>query len=161
MKNRTFIVLWGFLCFFLTNCDTVKKEEIKQGADPTMDKTEPKVEDVEEAVKIFNSAMVNPQREVLEELCSDQLTYGHSSGLIQNKEEFIDDLMNGPFDFSSVEALDQTVHLVGETAIVRHIFFAQATKEGEPIEIKLGNIEVFKRNEAGKWELLARQAYKL
>lgn len=161
MKNRTFIVFWGFLCLFFINCDTAKKEGIKQATDSAMDKTEPKVEDVEEAVKIFNSAMVNPQREVLEELCADQLTYGHSSGLIQNKEEFMDDLINGPFNFSSVEALDQTVHLSGETAVVRHIFFAQATKEGEPLEIKLGNIEVFKRNKAGKWELLARQAYKL
>lgn len=109
----------------------------------------------------FNRAMVDPTPELMDSLCSDELTYGHSSGLIQNKTEFISDVVNGPFDFLSVEAPDQAINLLGNTAIVRHIFLAKASNRGEPVDIRIGNVQVYQRNNDGSWKLLARQAYKL
>lgn len=116
--------------------------------------------DVADAVDSLNRAIVNPEKALLEKITADELTYGHSSGLVQNKEEFMDDLVNGDFNFSSVNAENQTIYIVGETAIVRHIFSAKATNAGEPVEIRIGNILVFQEQE-GEWKLLARQAFKL
>lgn len=116
--------------------------------------------DVASAVDSFNNLIVNPDKVLLGKLTAEALTYGHSSGLIQNKEELIDDLVNGDFDFSSVNAQDQTIYIVGETAIVRHIFSAKAKNAGESVDIRIGNILVFQEQE-GEWKLLARQAFKL
>lgn len=161
MKNRilTSIPLLA-LFLFATGCNLEKKEEAKK-PEVQVVIPEPKIEDVEKTVLAFNEAIVNPDKSILENLCSDKLTYGHSSGLVQNKDEFIDDLMNGPFDFSSVMAPDQTIYLSDTTAIVRNIFLAQATKEGEPLEIRIGSIQVYEMSDNGQWQLLARQAFKL
>jgi len=161
MKNKILASIPLLALFlFAAGCNTEKKAEAKKPETEVM-APEPKIADVEKAVKALNDAIVNPEKSALEKLCSDKLTYGHSSGLVQNKDEFIDDLINGPFDFSSVTAPDQTIYLSGTTAIVRNIFFAQATKEGEPLDIKIGNIQVYEMSNNGQWQLLARQAFKL
>ncbi|SHE54757.1 protein of unknown function [Arenibacter palladensis] len=119
------------------------------------------IDEVQQAVSIFNEAMVNPTVELMDGLCADELTYGHSSGLIQNKAEFIDDIVNGPFDFLSLEAADQSIHISGNTAIVRHIFLAKGTNAGEAADVRIGNVQVYQKDKQGKLKLLARQAYKL
>ena len=117
--------------------------------------------EVEQVVKEFNNAMINPSVELLENLCAEILTYGHSSGNIQNKSEFIDDLVNGPYDFRSVTSPELTINISGETAIARFIFIANAIYDEKPIDIRLGCIQVFQRQDSGKLILLARQGYKL
>lgn len=119
------------------------------------------VDEVARAVSTFNEAMVNPSVELMENLCADKLTYGHSSGLIQDKAAFIDDLVNGPFNFLSLEAADQTITISGNKAIVRHIFLAKGTNAGEPADVRIGNVQVYQKEGDGKLRLLARQAYKL
>lgn len=109
----------------------------------------------------FNTLMSNPNKAALEKLCADNLTYGHSSGLIQNKAEFIEDLVNGPFDFKSVTSPELDIKISGNTAIARFIFLATAIKDGETINIRLGCVQVFQKQDNGIWKLLARQAYKL
>jgi len=54
---------------------------------------------------------------------------GIPSGVIQTKAEFIEALTNGKSDFVSIELSQQTVKLVGNTALVRHVLSA-ATNDG-------------------------------
>ncbi|MGV3684800.1 MAG: nuclear transport factor 2 family protein [Daejeonella sp.] len=112
------------------------------------------------AVDSLNKSIVNPEKSRLENIASDALSYGHSGGKVQNKAEFVDDLINGPFDFQSVDAADQTIAVSGDNAIVRHTFIAKATNAGAPTDIKIGILLVL-RKENGDWKLLARQAFKL
>ncbi|PXX31254.1 uncharacterized protein DUF4440 [Arenibacter sp. ARW7G5Y1] len=121
----------------------------------------PTIDEVQEVVAAFNNVMVNPTAELMETLCAEELTYGHSSGHVQDKDEFIDDLVNGPFNFLSLEADDQTIHISGNTAIVRHIFLAKGTNAGEAVDVRIGNMQVYQKGKDGKLRLLARQAYKL
>lgn len=93
-------------------------------------------------------------------MTAEALTYGHSSGNVQDREEFIDDLVNGPFDFLSIDTSDESIHISGDTAIARQILSAKGTNKGEPADVHIGIILVFqKRN--GELHLLARQADKL
>ncbi|MFD2099224.1 nuclear transport factor 2 family protein [Flagellimonas iocasae] len=117
--------------------------------------------DVEKAIVKFNNAMVNADSIQLVDLVSNELTYGHSSGLVQNKREFIDDVIHGPFNFSMIQNPDQSIHMVGGTAIVRHVFEAKATNEGKTVDIRIGNMQVYQKSQDGDWKLLARQAFKL
>ncbi len=154
----------AFSLIFFYSCrenEQEKKYAEKEGDKREVQLPSPNKADVEKAVATFNEAMVNPERDLLERLCADELSYGHSSGIIQNKAEFIDDLINGPFNFLSVDSPEQTIQLSGDTAIVRHIFLASATNDGKPVDIRIGNMQVYKSDNEGKWRLLARQAYKL
>ena len=152
-----------FALFILIGC--------KQNADQTKTETSTvtlgqgqdliTIDEAQRAVSAFNEAMVNPTAELMDGLCAGELTYGHSSGLVQDKAAFINDLVNGPFDFLTLEAADQTIHIAGNTAIVRHIFLAKGTNAGEPADVRIGNVQVYQKEEDGKLRLLARQAYKL
>ncbi len=115
---------------------------------------------VASAVITLHGNVVNPERAALDMLVSDALSYGHSAGKVENKEQFIDFLFNGPFKFTSINTADQTIRVSGKNAVVRHIFIGKATNAGVPTDIRLGNLMVW-RKEGGKWKLLARQAFKL
>jgi ketosteroid isomerase-like protein len=111
-------------------------------------------------IEELSRAMVDRDKAVLENLVMDEMTYGHSSGKIENKTEFIEEVVNGAFDFISINPSEQTIYLSGDTAVVRHIFNAKAVNDGTQADIRIGNILVLKRNK-GRWKVLARQAYKL
>lgn len=113
------------------------------------------------AVSELNQAMVDKDQATLELLTMDELSYGHSSGKIENKEAFIHEVVNGDFDFISTATENQTVFFSGEdTAVVRHIFGIEAVNKGENVNIRIGNMLVFIKQQK-EWKLLARQAYKL
>lgn len=115
---------------------------------------------VANAVIALHNNVVNPDRNVLDKLVSADLSYGHSAGKVENKEQFIDFLFNGPFKFTSINTADQTVKVSGKNAVVRHIFIGKATNNGVPTDIRLGNLMIW-RKEGGQWKLLARQAFKI
>lgn len=115
---------------------------------------------IADAVNSLHNNVVNPNREQLDKLVSADLSYGHSAGKVENKEQFIDFLFNGPFKFTSINVSDQTIKISGKNAIVRHIFIGKATNNGVPTDIRIGNLMVW-RKEGGQWKLLARQAFRI
>ncbi len=116
--------------------------------------------EVAAAVETLNNAIVDPNEELLKSITLPQLTYGHSSGVIQDQQEFMDQLLNGDFDFVSVSTSDQTIHVSGNTAIVRHILSIEGNNAGKPASVRIGIMLTFQK-QGGNWLLLARQAYKL
>lgn len=115
---------------------------------------------IADAVSALHGNVVNPNREQLDNLVSADLSYGHSAGKVENKEQFIDFLFNGPFKFTSINVADQTIKVSGKNAVVRHIFIGKATNNGVPTDIRIGNLMVW-RKEGSQWKLLARQAFRL
>ena len=144
------------------SCNEVQKEKQESGIAQREEIASPAEEKkkVKAVVELLRGAIIEPDATLLKELTADQLTYGHSSGTIQDKAEFIDDLVHGSFDFTTVDFRDQRIVVSGRTAIVRHVFEAKATNAGAPVDVRIGNILVYVKQE-GAWKLLARQAYKL
>jgi ketosteroid isomerase-like protein len=113
------------------------------------------------AVEVFKKAMIEANKSLLESITADELVYGHSSGKVQNKAEFIAEVVSAqPLDYVSIDMADQTIRLSGDVAVVRHIFSAETLASGTPGKLKIGNMLIFQKQH-GKWKLLARQAYKL
>jgi ketosteroid isomerase-like protein len=113
------------------------------------------------AVENMRKAMVDGNRTGLEQLADDKLTYGHSSGKIEDKATFVENIANGNSDFVSIELTDQTVTVAGKTAIVRHKLFAHTNDKGkEPGTVNLYILLVWNKT-GGQWKLLARQAVKV
>ncbi len=117
-------------------------------------------DEVVRAVEGLNDALVHPEKEKLEKITSANLTYGHSSGILENQNEFIDALINGPFDFLSIDTSQDQITTYGDTAIARHIMTAKGANNGEPVDVNIGIMLVFQKKD-GQLFLLARQAYKL
>jgi ketosteroid isomerase-like protein len=55
---------------------------------------------------------------------------------------------------------DQSHQIVGNSAIVRHIWTGETESEGKTNAIKIGVLMVWHKQD-GRWKLLARQLYKL
>lgn len=112
------------------------------------------------AVENMRKAMISGNKADLESLASDNLSYGHSSGKIQNKTEFVDAIANKHSVFVTITLTDQTIKVTANTAIVRHKLFAQTADDGKAGTVNLGIMLVFIKQH-GQWKLLGRQAYKL
>ena len=114
---------------------------------------------VSEAVEKLRLAMIDADKNVLDKIISDSLSYGHSTGRIENKSEFIRNLLSGKSDFVTIDMTDQTISISGDAAIVRHVLSATTNDSGKPGTTKLKVLLVWQK-EKGTWKLLARQAVK-
>lgn len=112
-------------------------------------------------VESFRQALIDGNAIKLKELTSKDLTYGHSSGVVQNQAIFIEKLVSGESDFVSIEFQNQTIEVIGnDVAIVRHNLAAQTKDSGVEKDIKIGIMLVWQKQK-NKWLLIARQAFKL
>jgi hypothetical protein len=117
--------------------------------------------DVQSAVENLRIAMIDPSTEVLTLLTALNLSYGHSNGKIENREEFMEALVSGTSDFKTITLADQTISFSGKkTAIVRHKLSGEILDGGKSNTVNLGVLLVWIK-EKGEWKLLARQAFKL
>lgn len=116
--------------------------------------------DVANAVEFMRKAMISGNKADLEKVACEKLSYGHSSGKIQNADEFVETIVSKQSVFVTIELTNQTIKVVDNTAIVRHILTAQTNDGGKPGSVNLGIMLVFVK-EHGGWKLLGRQAYKL
>lgn len=118
-------------------------------------------ERVAQQVEKLRGVMVSPERDVLAELIADEVSYGHSSGKIEDKNAFIESLMSGASDFVTLDLSDQSISLAENVAVVRHKLSAKTNDRGKgPGTVSLGVLLVWLERD-GTWQLVARQAYKI
>ena len=116
---------------------------------------------VSAAVESLRKAMIEGDRSSLDKLAADELTYGHSSGRLEDKAQFVEALAGGKSGFSAIQLSDQTVNIVDNVALVRHVFLG--TRRNAPAgddKMKLSILTVWVQRQE-QWKLLARQAAKL
>lgn len=113
--------------------------------------------EVAAAVEVLRKAMVDADQATLKSITDPALTYGHSGGNIQNQATFIENILNGNSDFVTIDLKDQTIHVDGDVAIVRHRLVADTNDRGKPGKVDLLILTVWKKKK-GRWLLLARQA---
>jgi hypothetical protein len=117
-------------------------------------------EAVTQAVDALRKAQLAQDKAKLGALAADQLSYGHSSGVVQNKTEMIDGVMTRKAVVKSIEYPELKVSVAGNSAIARHLYVSENETDGKPNTTKIGILEVWQKQDAG-WKLLARQGYKL
>lgn len=116
--------------------------------------------DVSKAVETLRQALLDGKKDALEKIAHDNLTYGHSSGLVEDKAAFVEALASGKSDFTSIALSDQVIKVSGNTATVRHKLTGENVSNGTAANINLSVLLVFVK-EKGEWKLLARQAVKI
>jgi len=115
---------------------------------------------VSAAVENLKKAMIDGDKAGLTNITADQLSYGHSSGKVEDKATFVDNIVSGKSDFVTIELTNQTIAVSGDAAIVRHTLSATTNDGGNPGSVKL-NILLIWQKQKGQWKLLARQAVKI
>ena len=116
---------------------------------------------VADAVKQLNQAMIDGNHIMLDQHTSKNLSYGHSIGLVEDKNAFIAAIVDGKFGFTSIDLTEQTIFISNNVAIVRHKFSAGTDNKGQqPGTVSLAVMQIWQK-EKGKWLLLARQATKI
>ncbi|MCX2586271.1 nuclear transport factor 2 family protein [Pedobacter sp. MR22-3] len=117
--------------------------------------------EVDQAVSKLLALMVTPDSTKLDQLLLNNLSYGHSSGKIQNKQEFMHSLLSGESDFlDDIIIADPKTIVQGNTALVRHKLMAQTNDKGIKGSVNLYILLIWSKEKAG-WKLLGRQAIKV
>ena len=114
---------------------------------------------VAQAVENLRKAMVDADKAMLEKLTDTHLSYGHSGGNLEDQATFVKQIVSGHSDFVTMDLTEQTITIVGNTAIVRHKLAADTNDNGKPGNVHLRILLVWQK-EGGEWKLLARQAVK-
>ncbi len=96
-------------------------------------------------VETLRQAMIDADGAKLKELSSPALSYGHSSGKIENQAEFVEKIANGGSKFVTIELQNQTIEIVGDVAIVRHNLAAHTKDGGVEKDIKIGIMLIWQK----------------
>ena len=115
---------------------------------------------VKQAVEELKAAWLKQDKAKLETMTLPQLSYSHSDARLEDKAKFIEGVMGRKATVKSLEFPEMTVQVVGNTAIVRHLWVSQTELEGKVTDTKIGVIQVWQKQDGG-WKLLARASYRL
>lgn len=102
------------------------------------------------------SAMTKADLPALEKLLTNDLVYTHSTGNIQTKSAFLDDLNSGKMRYRKVETRTPIVRLYGDMAIVNGAGDFDVTLEGRELQARLAftAVYVLKGEDANRrWQL--------
>jgi len=111
-------------------------------------------------MEAMRNALLKPDKTTLENLVANDLTYGHSTGLIEDKATFIEDLVSGKTVFTTLSFTEQTIKVSGSLAWVRNHMTGATNSNNVPAKVDIIVLFVWQKQK-GEWKLFARQAAKL
>ena len=108
----------------------------------------------------LDSLMENNDSKILE-LFSDDVSFGHSNGWLQNKDDFKKDFESGKVKYQSVKQTElKEFKFKNKFANVRRIIAVKGLYKNETFEMKLSVLE-FWIKQKGIWKLWSRQSVKI
>jgi len=113
-------------------------------------------------LEAFRAAQAASNAEGLAALCAAELSYSHSSGVVEDKATFVANATNGKSRWLSLVYENTTIRVVGPAAIVRFHWLgeAEAIPDGKKSSTNL-HILMNWQKQGTEWKLLSRAATKL
>lgn len=145
MKKLSLVILLGAASIFA--------KAQSAAALPTKDETE-----VAAVVEKLRKAMISSNKADLESVLANDLTYGHSGGKLEKKEDFVSAIVTKKSDFKTIDFSKQSITIQDNVAIVRHVLIADTNDGGKPAHITLGIVLVLKKQKKD-WLIIARRAF--
>ena len=96
--------------------------------------------------------MKRADREVLEQLLADDLTYVHTSGRVETKSQFINSIASGEILYRSIDREDVQVRIYGATAVVTGLANVTVELRGRVEHLRIRFIDVYVRQN-GHWNI--------
>ena len=117
----------------------------------------PAEKEVLAAMETWKQAMVTKDRAKFDKVLHPDVSYAHSSGLIETKAQAIDHVVKGTAVWEAVNFADTRVRVLGNTALVTgKVDYHQRSKDKLTV-INLLVLSVWLKGPQG-WQMVARQA---
>ncbi len=148
---RLFVTILTII--LLAACGDAVKVEYKTG-----EKVSHSADDVKKVAYAYNDAMMAKDTAALNNLLHENLSYGHSNGWVETKEEQKANLYNGTITYHKVDQPELQVIMNGDIATVRgNGIFDVDYKEHEHLIFDLNVMQTW-TYEDGRWQMLNRQS---
>ena len=99
-------------------------------------------------------ALLGPDLPTLERLFHDRLSYAHSSGVRDTKDQYLEKIRNGYYDYARVDHPVERVDVLGNTAVVIGRMTADLTVQGTQKTIDNLSLAVWTKD-SEEWQLVA------
>jgi uncharacterized protein (TIGR02246 family) len=93
-------------------------------------------------------------------MMTDDLTYTHSSGVVETKVEFLDGIETGRYAYREIAPRDRRVRVHGDAAVVSGPCHVVIEPGGKRTEIELTFTELYVK-EGGQWRMALWQSTRL
>ncbi len=118
------------------------------------------VEDVKAADEERVAAFISGNTAVLDKYFADELTYIHSSGVVDNKQKVIESFKSGDLKIRKFDREDVKVYQVGSTVILSAIGHVDLNMKGKDVQFDMRYSAVYAKR-AGVWQLFHYQGARL
>ncbi len=115
---------------------------------------------LKKATVLLNEALLKKDSSVLMQLLDNNISYGHSNGWIQAKNDVVQDFSSGKISYSKMEVSDEKLQIQKQAVAIRNITNVEGIVSGNVFKMSLQVLQVWKKTK-GKWVLIARQSVKL
>ncbi len=105
-------------------------------------------------------AMTTKNLAFLRNVLADDLTYLHSNGLLENKEQHLANISSGKLVYSTMLLEEIKVRVHGKSAVITGIVKVTGILNEKPFDIRLRYTDFYIK-EKGKWRLAAWQSLRL
>jgi hypothetical protein len=112
------------------------------------------------SIETLREGILKQDKAKLDQVTASQLSYGHSDGRVETKEQFINGVMNRKQVQKSLTFPDLKLVVTGDAAVARHIYLGESELDGKQTTTRIGALQVWQK-QGGTWKLLARQGFKL
>ncbi len=107
----------------------------------------------------FEAATKN-DLDALGKALADDLSYTHSTGILETKAVFLHALESGKLQFKKIEPADLQVRVYGTTAVINGTAQLSVVSDGQAKEVHIRFTDVWVSH-AGRWQMVAWQSTKL
>ena len=119
---------------------------------------DPKAEkEVIAAMEAWRTAMMKKDGAGLAKVYHEDLSYGHSSGIVETKAQAVNHIVTSKADYAAVDLVDMKVKTHGDIAIVNSRVNYKQVTAGKESDVKLHVLHVWVRTPQG-WQMIGRQA---
>ena len=113
-----------------------------------------------QSIEALRLGILQQDKAKLDQVAASQISYGHSDGRTETKEQFINGVMTRKQTQKSLAFPELKVFVVGDTAVARHIYLGESELDGKPSTTRIGALQIWQKQDGG-WKLLARQGFRL
>jgi len=106
------------------------------------------------------AAVVDGDAGALSSLLSEDLTYTHTTGQVENKEQFLAGITSGKLDYQSIQPSEVQVRVYGDAVVMTGRAEVKVNAQGKDLALALRFTSVWVKGDGG-WRMAAWQSTRL
>ena len=118
------------------------------------------VDEIKLAEQKWIAAVKSQDRSAMDGILASELIYTHSTGLVEDKAQYIAAVTSGNQKYDSIEYEAPSIRTYANTAVVATKVVMTGSTKGQPFNNQLRLLHVWVKR-GGKWSLVAHQTTRL